>query len=196
MYVGWTLVMMLAMLMGTPASAITPAATLRFATSCADCHEGECSRRLSFARNPRAAFEHIRRYAGPTDDELAHQLYDALEKMKSDCSYPPLTVPDLTREMDARVLDAYRDPWSGDYFLPLTGLRPGRYGLAITFDGSGKVRIEVIDSGFDPIFDECLTVEDKRLGVTLPAGDRGHAYLRLRLEGGLRVQRLRFEPVE
>lgn len=192
----WSLTVLLAVLTSTGASATTPMATIRFATSCAACHEGECSGRLSFTRQPRVAFDHIRRYAGPANDELAQQLYETLEQMKSDCSYPPLQAPDPGREMDTGEIERYRDAWSSAYFLPLHGLRPLRYRLLISFTGDGAVRVEVIDAEFDPLLDERLVVGDTPLTVTLPASDPGHGYLRLRPCGEMRIRKLRFELAE
>ncbi len=191
-----TLILLSSLVAGMPASATTPAATLRFGTVCAHCHEGECSGRLSFARRPEAAFQHIRQYAGPTDDELARQLYRTLEQMKSDCSYPRLTAPAIERGLDAGDLAPYREPWSGDYFLPLGPLAPGQYRLAIEFDGGGRVRVEVIDAEFDPLIDRCLTPEDQRLNISLTLEDERAHYLRLRPRGPLRVRGMTLTPSE
>lgn len=173
---------------GAALAASSPAATLRFGTVCAQCHEGECSGRLSFAHPPEASFAHIRRYAGPADDALAHQLYDALEQMKSDCRYPPLAVPALENGGTKRDLAAYLDTWSGDYFVPLGYRAAGLYRLAIEFTGGGRVRIEVIDDEFDPLIDRCLTLEQQRIALTLPLTADHAYYLRLRPRGPARVR--------
>lgn len=173
-----------------PAAATTPTATVRFGTSCAHCHEGECSGRLSFAQDPEAAFAHIRQYAGPTDDELARQLSATLARMKSDCRYPPMAVASLDRGLDAAGLAPFLDPWSGDYFLPLGGLAPGSYRLIVDVDGGGRVRIELIDAGFDPLIDRCLTPDGPRLELAVVLGDSREYFLRLRPRGPLRVQRV------
>jgi len=68
---------------------------LRFNTVCANCHEGECSGRLSFLLGPEATFSHIRRFAGDADDILVRELQALLEHMKQECAYAPLPVPDL-----------------------------------------------------------------------------------------------------
>lgn len=181
-------------------SASTPGATVRFATACALCHEGECSGRLSFARLPEAAFDHIRQYAGPVEDELARRLYETLELMKSGCRYPALAVPDLHRALHADDLARYRDPWSGDYFLPLGDLPAGGYRLAVEFDQAdahgGRLRVELIDPGFDALVDECLSVEGGRLDVTLTLGEAQSHFLRLRPRAAIRVTRLELVPIE
>jgi len=107
---------------------------LRFNTVCAHCHEGECSGRLSFSSGPEAAFSHVRRYAGVVDDSLARQLYGVLERMKRDCTYAPMVVPDLDRPLGREILDDYRDTASGNYFVPLGRLEPTGYRLNLRFD--------------------------------------------------------------
>lgn len=172
---------------GQPASATTPGATLRFATACAHCHEGECSGRLSFALRPEAAFDHIRQYAGPTDDDLALQLHATLERMKADCSYPPLRAPELDGPLNAADLEPYRDAWTGDYFVPLDGLEAGLHELVVEFDGSGQLRVELIDAGFDPLVDRCLTIDAGRLVLAIELESSTRHYLRLRPRGPLRA---------
>ncbi|MCB1775203.1 MAG: hypothetical protein KDI88_16435, partial [Gammaproteobacteria bacterium] len=106
-------------------------ATLRFATTCANCHEGECSGRMSFSLAPQAAFTHIRQYAGPVDDDLAHGLHGVLERMKAECRYAMWPTVDLaTGELDGADLDARHDAWSGRYFIPLPELNAGHYRIA------------------------------------------------------------------
>ena len=184
-----TLIVLLATTM--PSAVASSLATLRFGTACAKCHEGECSGRLSFARRPEAAYDHIRQYAGPTDDELAQQLYDALEQMKADCSYGALPAPDLSQPLNADDLAPYLDAWSGAYFLPLSTLAPGSYKLTIDFTGGGRVRVEVIDGDFDPFIDQCITVEIRRLEVDITLTANQPHYLRLQPRGPVTVDQLR-----
>ena len=187
-----TLIVLLAMT--APQATASALATLRFGTACAQCHEGECSGRLSFARRPEAAYAHIRQYAGPTDDELARQLYDALEQMKADCSYPELPAVDLSQAVDADDLTPYLDAWSGAYFLPLSTLAPGRYQLTIDFTGGGRVRLEVIDGEFDPLTDQCVTVETQQLQIEIVLTANHPHYLRLRPRGPIRVDQILLTP--
>lgn len=178
------------------AAADEPAgAVLRFATACAQCHEGECSGRLSFARRPQAAFDHIRQYAGPTDDALAMALYAALERMKRDCDYAPITTPALEGALDAVQIEAYRDPWSGAYFIPLPMLSPARYRLRLETTHSGRARVEIIDVAFDPLFDQCIAIADDGVTLTLDLGEPAARYLRLRPRDALRITRLALTPV-
>ena len=98
---------------------------LRFNTVCANCHEGQCSGRLSFSLGPEATFSHIRRFAGEADAILVRQLQALLEYMKQECAYAPLPVPDMQGLLGREILDAYRDPENGNYFMPLGKLERG-----------------------------------------------------------------------
>jgi hypothetical protein len=191
----WAIVLLSWMTTTMPSGATTAGATLRFATTCARCHEGECSGRLTFAREPQAAFDHIRRYAGPADDALARQLYATLERMKSDCSYPPLEGPDLGRMAGREELAVHLDPWSGHYFLSLGELPAGIHRLSLEVHGDGRLRVEVIDATFDPIIDRCLTPAGGPLQLLLGVEDSGRHYLRLRPRGRLTIDRLTLSPL-
>ena len=173
-----------------PVRAADPLATLRFATACAHCHEGQCSQRLSFTHGPEASFDHIRKYAGPTDAELAKRLYDTLQRMKEDCSYPPLAAPDLDRSLARDSLDGYRDSWSGDYFIPVSGVAAGPYQLVLDVAGPGSLRVELIDAEFNPLVDRCESVTGDRLSLTLALSESSLHYLRLRLRGPVAIDQL------
>ncbi|MCP5305948.1 MAG: hypothetical protein H6953_10940 [Chromatiaceae bacterium] len=197
MTAGRLLVLFCGVLCGLPpiAAASPPVATtLRFATACAHCHEGECSGRLSFARRPETAYTHIRQYAGPVDDAFAGSLYAALERMKADCSYPPVPVPTLVQTLTGDDLLAYRDRWSADYFLPLGDLPAGRYRLRLDLDGSGSVRVELIDAEFDPLLDQCMSATGHGLETTLNLTTRHPHFLRLRPRATLQILGLQISP--
>jgi hypothetical protein len=78
---------------------------IRFNTTCAQCHEGQCSGRLSFSLGAEAAFDHIRRYAGDVDDTTVQTLYDALSRMKTTCSFAPLPVLSMREPVKSSELD-------------------------------------------------------------------------------------------
>ena len=145
----------------------------------------------SFARRPEAAYEHIRQYAGPTDDELARLLYDALEQMKADCSYGALPAPDLSQPLNADDLAPTSTP--GWCLFP-----------AVVDAGTGQLqindrlhrrrtllRVEVIDGDFDPFIDQCITVEIRRLEVDITLTANQPHYLRLQPRGPVTVDQLR-----
>ena len=166
-------------------------ATTRFATACADCHEGQCSGRISFALRPEAAFNHIRQYAGPVDDDLALELHTALERMKSECRYAMPRVTDLAQSgLDGNELAERRDAWSGSYFIALPDLAAGVYRITGEIPGEARIRIELVDAQFEPWVDECTDVRDGLfdLGFSMP-WTRG-AFLRLRPSGHYAITRL------
>ena len=172
------------------ASAETPAATLRFSTACSGCHEGECSGRVTFSQRPEATYTHIRQHAGPTDDALAQELHGVLKRMKRDCSYPPLPVPDIEQPLAGTDINPYLDPWTGHYFVPLGSLDPGRYRFSLVFAQPGDVRIELVDADFDFLVDRCETLGDLRLEMVLTLNEPCQCYLRLRPRAKQRLTKL------
>jgi hypothetical protein len=155
--------------------------TRRFATACADCHEGECSGRLGFERNPELATTHIRNYAGPVSDALALELYAVLERMKGECRYQlPAAVDLLAGGLDADGLAATRDTWNGYYLIPIETLGAGNYRLNGTLAGDGRVRVEIVDALFDHWVDECAHSAGHRFAVELKLPERSRLFIRLR----------------
>lgn len=163
---------------------------LRFNTVCAHCHEGECSGRLSFTSGPDAAFSHIRRYAGVIDDTLARQLCGVLERMKRDCAYAPMVVADLRRPLQREILDVYRDSATGNYFVPLGKLDPGRYRLTFRLEAPATLRVEVPNERFEFLVDECISGDRAVVPLTLEVDEAATHYLRLRSPTALRLEEL------
>ena len=186
------------LLLGWQAVAADAQATLRFATACADCHEGECSGRLSFARRPEAAATHIRQYAGPVGDDLARELYAALERMKTDCRYqmPGAAIDLLGGELAGPRLAQLRDPWSGFYIVPLIRLAPGRYRLSGELAGDGRIRIEAVDEVFDHWVDDCTTTRGQRFAIDLQLPEAHRLFVRLRPADKKTVVRLSLERAD
>jgi hypothetical protein len=171
--------------------------TTRFATACADCHEGQCSGRMSFALRPEAAFNHIRQYAGPVDDDLAMELHAALERMKSECRYAMPRVIDLAQGwLEGRKLAETRDAWSGSYFIALPDLAAGVYRIAGEMPGGGRIRIELVDAQFEPWVDECTDVRDGLFDLDFSVPRTHGAFLRLRPSGHHAITRLSFGTVD
>ena len=167
---------------------------IRFNTVCAHCHEGECSGRLSFSLGPEAVFSHIRRYAGGVDDTLAGQLYSALERMKRDCAYAPMAAPDLHRPLQREILDVYRDPVIGNYFVPLGELEPGRYRLTMRLEVPATLRVEVLNDRFEFLVDECFSCNCALLPITMEIDETAQHFLRLRSPTALRLEELELSP--
>ncbi len=66
-------------------------AVVRFNTVCANCHEGECSGRLSFQSGADAARGHMERYLGKITSAEGAALFSLLRYTKEHCSHYPVT---------------------------------------------------------------------------------------------------------
>lgn len=164
---------------------------LRFNTVCANCHEAQCSGRLSFSLSPEASFNHIRRYAGEADPVLLRQLKALLEYMKRECAYAPLPALDLHEPIEQEVLEAYRDPASGHYFIPLGVLKTGTYHLRLYLETPGTLRVEVLNASFEFLIDECFACDRTIPPLTMEVEEASAHYLRLRSADRLRLKSLR-----
>lgn len=192
-----TAILLLPLLLATGMPVANAAdATVRFATACAKCHEGECSGRLSFSQTPDTTFTHIRQYAGPSDDAFARALYDTLEHMKSRCAYPPIPLAPVAHPLDTAALAAYRDDWNGAYFVPLGRQPKGTYRLTVSLERGGELRVEIIDAVFDPVFDRCIDAADGSLSLQLVLGDSPAHYLRVRPRDAQSIRSLVFERTD
>lgn len=162
---------------GLPALADTLPA-VRFNTACAYCHEGECSGRLSFVLGADAAFAHIRRYAGELGDAEARQLAEALVHMKEHCAYLPLTAL-AAGITEPAALVPYRNPDSGDYFLPVGLLTPDEYSLQLQFAEPVAVGVEVINEHFDLVAVEVVD-PPAAPAIRFPVDEAAVHFVRLR----------------
>jgi hypothetical protein len=163
-----------------------------FNTTCARCHEGECSQRMSFELPEGAADSHIRRYGGELSESAVRHLAGLLRHMKEDCGFYPFPYA-LVRDRvwDSDRLDTLRSSSGQAYFLPLGFLRPGPYRLFFEgIDDTCGLIVEVIDSDFDFVDHEGLSGEDGVQGMGLVI-DRASAYfLRLSAQRPLSIRRL------
>ncbi len=167
---------------------------LRFNTVCAYCHEGQCSGRLSFSLGPEAAFNHIRRYAGDVDEALTRQLHTLLVHMKQEYAYAPLPAQDMRGPLQRDILDAYRDSATGNYFMPLGQLEPGRYRLDLRFEAPASLRVEVLNGRFEFLVDACTDRSQAILPVTVAVDETADHFLRLRSPTELDLEELRLTP--
>lgn len=167
-----------------------PESVVRFNLDCAHCHEGECSGRLSFALGEEAAAGHIRRYLPNLADREVRELHQILAYMKQRCAYAPL--PPASLPLDQAALAAYRDPESGNLFLPLGRLEPGGYRLSLALAEPAAFRIEVLDEDFEHLLDTCI--ESDRVTETLEVATAGALFLRLRSQQGVAPRSLRLDP--
>ncbi len=167
---------------------------IRFNTTCAQCHEGQCSGRLSFSLGAEAAFDHIRRYAGDVDDATTQALYDALSRMKIGCAFAPLPVPSMQEPVVASELSRYRNPRTGAYFVPVGILQPEQYRLELRLSSPASFRMEIINEFFELVEETCLGphVQQKVVAFTVDEGARH--YVRLVAPSPLHLESMRWIP--
>lgn len=165
---------------------------VRFNTTCAQCHEGQCSGRLSFSLGAEAAFDHIRRYAGDVDDATTQALYDALSRMKTTCSFAPLPVPSMQEPVGASGLDRYRNPRTGAYFVPVGMLQPGRHRLELRLSSPASFRMEIINEFFELVEETCIGPHVQQQVVDFAVDDGVRHYVRLVAPSPLHLELMRW----
>lgn len=165
-----------------------------FGSTCARCHEGECSGRLTFDLGAEGAAGHVRRHAGPLSDVAVQELFTLLERMKKECAYPPLKAPvPQDGGWSPQLLARLCIPSRRSYFVPLGKLEPGRYALELRFDGAPHVHVEVVTRRFDILLDEPLAVERGKATAAFQVSASDDAYLRLRAQEPISARRLKLE---
>lgn len=132
-------------------------AVVRFNTVCANCHEGECSGRLSFQSGVDAARGHIERYVGKIANAEAEALFNLLRHTKERCHHYPVA-PQQTAmgAWNATDLKLWRNPHEGGYFIPLGKPARGSHHLQITFASAPSGHLKITDERFEPLVDQAL----------------------------------------
>ncbi len=156
-----------------------------FGTTCARCHEAECSGRLTFDTGAMGAANHIRRHADALPDGALLELFQLLERMKRECAYLPLRVP-LPRDgvWSAEALSKLCVPSRHDYLVPLGTLEPGEYLVEFRIPDEQHIHVEVLTRDFEPLLEEPLVVLDGKATITFTARKaRGPHESLLRLHG-------------
>lgn len=170
-----------------------------FGTTCARCHEGQCSGRLTFDARAEVAAGHVRRHAGAVTDEEIRQLFALLETMKTTCSYPPLPIatPEDGR-WSVEMLDRLRAPSRRQYVVPLGALEPGRYTAVLSIAGPAHVHAEVVTHDFETLVEEPLEIDPGHARASLSFTSPSRTALRLRLysRDEIRIDALELDPVD
>lgn len=152
-----------------------------FNTACAQCHEGECSGRMSFHLPKDATDQHLRRHGGELPDKTNRQLVKLLRYMKEECSFYPLpSAPWKDQILDGNTLVEFQSLSGQAYFVPLGFLEPGAYQLLLETLGDEKCfRAEVINDQFD--FPDIQSVEesDGKNRLLFEVSDRSGYFLRV-----------------
>ncbi|WP_455755776.1 hypothetical protein [Sulfurimonas sp.] len=129
-----------------------------FNTLCSKCHEGKCSRRLTFDRGNKFTNNHIKRYSDFKDiskNEIK-EFFILLNYMKKECL---LLMPDEIK-YEISNLESFAISSHKGYFIPLGELKKGNYSLFIRTKDDTPFRVELIsrqlDSYLDRLFRSCV----------------------------------------
>lgn len=176
----------LALVWVLPARAQPPAeiATIvQFHTVCNNCHEGECSGRLSFNSGADAARSHIERHLGAKQHDVqVTALFAMLQAVKESCShYPVVPLRPAIGTWQAEELAPWRNAPAGAYFIPLGKFAAGRRQLALEFDGAAEGNARIDDEHMETIADERLCRSD---GSTVEFDARADTAYFLHLKSG------------
>lgn len=156
---------------------IPAASVVRFNTVCSNCHEGECSGRLSFHTGAAAARGHMQRYLGAISDTEVETLFGLLRHTKERCAHYLLASPvTLDRALTAGELSAWRNQHEGGYYIPLGKLDKGEYHLHIDLAVAGNGTLKITDSQFEPLAEESMCTQQKQLKIHF-RGAAGAHYL-------------------
>jgi len=171
-----------------------------FHTQCANCHEGECSGRLSFDLGPTVADAHIRRHGGALPLETVRDLAELLRYMKERCAFYPLPlalIEDRTWGVD--VLRHLRAPDGTAYFLPLGRLAPGAYRLWLDMPDPGPAgrpdaTAEIIAADFEPLPGLGSSWVDGRWLLQFQVDGPAEHYARLKADRPIALVRAELTP--
>ena len=185
-------------LSGFASDSIRIESAILFNTSCARCHEGECSGRLSFHLPRDATDQHIRRYGGELSLEKTRQLFEILRYMKEECRYYPFSlalVEDRVWESD--TLADLQAPSRQAYFMPLGYLDPGAYQLLFEgLDDSSNSCIEIIDGEFDFIATDSVHRRGENKKALFRVKKRSEYFLRIAAQEPINITRVELVTIE
>jgi len=163
-----------------------------FNTSCAQCHEGECSGRITFHLPKSAADQHIRRHGGELSKKTIGELFELLRYMKEECSFYPLSVAlSQDRIWGSDKLNKLRSPSNKAYFVPLGYLELGLYQLLFEgLDDNANYCIEIINGEFEYFVEKTVNRASKKLSLQFQADERSNYYLRIKSKKPISLKRI------
>jgi hypothetical protein len=130
---------------------------VQFNTVCSNCHEGQCSGRLSFDSGAVAAHSHVERYIGKASEVHVAALFAMLQHVKETCAhYPAVPIRPATGAWEAAELAPWRNAQAGAWFIPLGRLAAGRRQLRLEFDGTADGEARIDDNRMEAVADERL----------------------------------------
>lgn len=164
-----------------------------FNTSCARCHEGECSGRMTFHLPKRSAEQHIHRHGGELSKETSEQLFELLRYMKEECRFYPFSVGLAQDQMwDSDMLSKFRSPSSQAYFLPLGFLVPGLYELQLEgINDKANTCIEIINNEFDYFDKNNINWDNGKVTLQFHADERSEYFLRISNKKPIRLNNIK-----
>jgi len=156
-----------------------------FNTLCAKCHEGECSGRLSFDTDSRAAANHIRRYAGDLNISKGEtkDFFNLLNHMKTECA---LWMPD-NGKWKPENLSHFALPSSKGYFIPLGILKEGVYYIEIKIKEDVHFRMEVLSNDLEHFLDISACPDDEKEKRRFTVDRAVKAFLRIQSRNHLQI---------
>lgn len=157
-----------------------------FHTVCVNCHEGECSGRLSFEAEASLARSHVERHAGAVSDSKLALLFAMLRHVKETCSHYPLVAsPPTTGIWEAGEIAAWRNDITGAYFIPLGQLDARRYRIELEFAAPASGEVRIADNHMETHGEERLC-NDARKSLSLRTATDRDYYLYLKSDTQLR----------
>jgi len=146
-------------LTAAPATGTAPTASIellvQYHTVCSDCHDRECSGRLSFDHGPGATRSHVERHLGETHEVAVAALFAMLRHVKETCShYPAVPLRPAVGTWEAEELAPWRNARAGAYFIPLGRLAEGPRQIALEFDRPAEGGARIDDDQLETVADE------------------------------------------
>ncbi|MBE9527166.1 MAG: hypothetical protein IME94_09360 [Proteobacteria bacterium] len=163
-----------------------------FNTLCAQCHEGECSGRMSFHLPKKSADQHIHRHGGELSQAKVGQLFELLRYMKEECSFYPFELALVKdRVWGSDTLAKLHSPSNLFYFMHLGLLEPGSYQLLFTeANNNFNFCIEVINKEFDFIDCENINGTHNQKKQEFQVTERSKYFLRIKARKPINLIRL------
>ena len=166
-----------------------------FHTTCARCHEAECSGRVTFDDLSRAS-EHVRRYAGPLADARVTELLALLRVTKeacridadaaARCGEPPWDAARLRR-----VHVATERAW----FVPLGAPSTGAHRVVLRFDRDVEASLQILTARFDTVHEATVRSREHVLATPFSASGDGMLFVRVHAAGEAELLRLEIETI-
>lgn len=175
------------------ADVIPVASVVRFNTVCTNCHEGECSGRLSFQTGASTARGHMQRYLGPISEAETNNLFAMLRHTKEHCTqYPIAGAIPAGSQVAGAELAKWRNPREGGHFIPLGPLANGEHRLRIGISSTANGTLKITNSRFEPLAEESLCPQQQGHEIRF-VSEGGPHYLTI--NGPVELHDLRLEAL-